>query len=125
MKLPPDLEADCLRLADRINGRPAGVPQVAPGQSEKEFMAEVRAIAKRAGWRCYHTFSSKKSEAGWPDLVLCRAGRILFRELKTEEGQTTADQDSWLECLKDAGQDACVWRPSDWPAIVATLESKP
>lgn len=61
----------------------------------------------------YHTHDSRRSPSGFPDLVLCGAGGVLFRELKRQVKKPTPAQDEWLCALTDAGQDAGVWRPSD------------
>ncbi|WP_372699404.1 VRR-NUC domain-containing protein [Arthrobacter sp. JSM 101049] len=84
--------------------------------SEKEFQEQVVAGAKSLGWLVYHTHDSRRSEPGFPDLVLVQPvrGRVLFRELKTQKGRTTQAQDTWIEALTRAGQDAAIWRPSDW-----------
>lgn len=50
---------------------------------------------------------------GFPDWVLCGAGRILFRELKTEHGTLSPDQIAWRYSIIAAGGDWSVWRPSD------------
>lgn len=85
--------------------------------TEKEFQDQVLAAAKALGWSLrYHTFNSKRSAKGFPDLVLVHPVKslVLFRELKTEKGKTTTEQDEWVGALAEAGQDAAVWRPSDW-----------
>lgn len=56
-------------------------------------------IALALGWRGYHTHRSQHSPAGFPDLCLVKGGRLVFAELKTERGKTTAEQDGWLEDL--------------------------
>lgn len=80
--------------------------------TEKELLAAVRQVAQLTGWRVYHTHDSRRSEAGFPDLVLVR-DRVLYRELKTARGRTTPEQDAWLEALRATGADADVWRPQD------------
>lgn len=84
-------------------------------------------LALAYGWRGYHTHRSQHSPAGFPDLTLVRAGRLIFAELKTERGKTTDEQDAWLEDLgevADRGQllgasvanplvAVYLWRPSD------------
>lgn len=83
-------------------------------------------LALAYGWRGYHTHRSQHSPAGFPDLTLVRAGRLVFAELKTERGKTTGDQDAWLEDLglvadyTDPAPDdlapavaVYLWRPSD------------
>ena len=49
--------------------------------TEKAFQSDVMRVAKMLGWLCYHTFDSRRSASGFPDLVLVRE-RVLFRELK-------------------------------------------
>lgn len=104
-----------------------GIEQRAEGLDldidEKAFQAKVVKLAKEWDWECYHTFDSRRSESGFPDLVLAHDARrlLLFRELKTETGTVTAAQKRWLNILRRAGADADVWRPSHWSAIVATL----
>ena len=88
--------------------------------AEEEFQAAVIDVARRNCWKHYHTRDSRKSVAGFPDLVLVR-GRVLWRELKAGAGRLTPGQESWLEALAAAGQDARVWRPGDWPEILETL----
>ena len=88
---------------------------------EKEFQAAVRELAKACGWASYCTWDSRHSPPGWPDLVLLRGDRALFRELKTNQGKLTPEQTETLERLTAAGLDAGVWRPSDWPEIERAL----
>lgn len=84
--------------------------------SEKEFQAQVVETAKTLGWLVYHTHDSRRSEPGFPDLVMVheRKGIVLYRELKTQTGTTSSDQKKWLGVLSAVGSDAGVWRPEDW-----------
>lgn len=86
------------------------------GWLEKQLQEEVIALAGRLGWHHYHTYSSKKSVAGFPDLVLVnpRRGLLLFRELKRTGQKPDREQAEWLESLRCVGSDADVWRPEDW-----------
>jgi len=54
---------------------------------------------------------------GFPDLVIT-GRRVAYRELKVGRNKPTAEQDAWLAALTDAGQDAGVWRETDWPEVV-------
>jgi hypothetical protein len=91
-------------------------------QTEKEFQAEVMAFGRRAGWRCYHTHDSRKSAAGFPDLVAVRAGRLVVAELKVPGNRPTADQETWLEEFRAVpAAQVFVWYPADWPEIVKIL----
>jgi len=76
----------------------------------------------------YHTFDSRNSQAGFPDLVLVhpRRGLILFIELKTDTNYPTTEQRLWLAGLCSATHNCPnilveVWRPRDWTHIVQTL----
>jgi len=66
----------------------------------------------------YHTHDSRRSEPGYPDVTVCGPRGVLFRELKAERGRLSPDQRVWLERLREAGGDAAVWRPVDWPTRV-------
>ena len=87
---------------------------MAPPLTEAELLICVREAAGVYGIRCYHTHDSRRSEPGFPDVVLVGAG-VLFRELKTRNGKLSLEQRQWLRALQAAGQDAEVWRPGDWP----------
>ena len=93
-------------------------------QTEKQFQAAIVEYAKLNRWLVYHTLLSRGSEPGFPDLVMTRDGAIVFAELKTERGQPTAAQRTWLEAL-DLTDDLLViarlWRPRDWPEIEQVL----
>jgi hypothetical protein len=102
-------------------GNGARMPGLSEEVSEKDFQAAVLRLAKRNGWLAYHTHDSRKSAAGFPDLTLVRSGRILFAELKTTSGKTTADQDTWLEEIRSATVPAYLWRPADWAEIEKVL----
>jgi hypothetical protein len=90
--------------------------------SERAWQGQVLQLAALYRWTAYHTFDSRRSQPGFPDLVLCR-DRVLFRELKTDRGRLTGDQERWLEALRAAGADACVWRPADLDRVAAELAS--
>jgi hypothetical protein len=93
---------------------PAGTSPVADAMSENELDEHVRRIiADLPGVLRYHTFDSRKSPSGFPDLVITGPGGVLFRELKTQRGRVTVAQETWLRTLVLAGADACCWRPDD------------
>lgn len=96
-------------------------------QSEAQFQRQVIQLAELCGWWVYHVPDSRRSAAGWPDLVLLHDWwrLLLFREIKTDRGQLRAEQILILAALGGAGADAGVWRPRDWPEIEATLTGRP
>jgi VRR-NUC domain len=95
--------------------------------TEKKFLQMVRELAWLHGYRSYHTHDSRRSESGFPDLVLVRparrgvAGRTIFAELKIGKNCATAEQEAWLEALRSTGQAAYLWRPEDWETIEEIL----
>jgi len=50
---------------------------------------------------------------GFPDVVLCGKGGVLFRELKAAKGVLKPEQKVWLAAFEEAGADVGVWRPVD------------
>lgn len=89
-----------------------------PGVSEKDFQAALVDYARLRGWMVYHTYDSRRSVPGFPDLVLVHPVRgVMFRELKTDKGRVSKAQRDWLAAINKAGGDAGLWRPRDWPDI--------
>ena len=90
--------------------------------TEKQWQQQVIDLARLYGWRYYHTFDSRRSIEGFPDLVLFRPGRFLMVELKTDKGKLTAAQKEMIDDLIDAGVDVDVWRPDDFDQICEVLK---
>jgi len=89
--------------------------------SERDWQNQVRELALLHGWLIYHTHDSRRSDPGFPDLVLVRE-RVVYAELKREKGKLTAEQKAWRYSLNGAGAETYVWRPSDWNIVMATLK---
>ena len=93
-----------------------------PVITEKEFMDEVVETAQLGGWLVYHTYDSRRSQAGFPDLVMVRHGRVIFAELKSEKGRIRPEQQLWLdELMKSDAVETFLWRPSDSETMQKTL----
>jgi len=93
-------------------------------ENEGEFQAEIIQVARLMRLVTYHTHDSRRSDSGFPDLVIVGRTGVLFRELKTDTGKVTPDQEFFIAALKLAGQDAGVWRPTQWPdQIIAELKA--
>jgi len=97
--------------------------EAAETMPEGTLLAEVRALAKRYGWNgVYHTHDSRKSEPGFPDIVICNGHSLLLKELKTNTGKLTMDQQRWLSLLQHCNTiEAGVWRPRDLAQIEQRL----
>lgn len=80
-------------------------------------------LAGLCGWTLrYHTFDSRRSDPGWPDLVLFRPpAELIVVELKTDTGKVTPAQQAWLDALCACDIEAVVWRPRDFPAVTSRL----
>lgn len=90
--------------------------------SEAAFQRQITNLAAFYGFtRQYHTHDSRRSNPGWPDLVLCRPPEILFVEVKTERGRVRPEQTEWLEALTACGLEAFLVRPSDFDVLHARL----
>lgn len=114
----------------------AGLPPIDPGEGEAEFQRRVIRLAKRCGWavvwlrpvRILRSDGTAHYEtpvggdgAGFTDLILVR-NRVIFAELKTNNGVLRANQEKWIERLREAGAVAVVWRPCMWAEIMETLK---
>lgn len=89
--------------------------------TEKDWQAQVKDLAKRLGWkRPYHTFDSRRSEPGFPDLVLVR-DRVVFVELKRETGKLSDAQREWLTLLAKARAEVYIARPRDLQLLAQVL----
>ena len=95
---------------------------VAEHMTEVELLEQVKTVAHAFGWNLYHTYDSRRSTAGFPDLVLVRPPRVIFTELKRQNGRLTIPQEMWGEVLEQCrGVAYYLWRPSDWDDIVEVL----
>ncbi len=90
--------------------------------SEAHFQRQVEQLAGFYGWGLrYHTFDSRRSAKGFPDLVLVRPPELLIVELKGERTRVTAEQREWLDALELCGLEVHLWRPSDFDDLHARL----
>jgi hypothetical protein len=105
---------------------------VLPRQSEASWRQTVLDYATLRGWRwwcdvatnaprrcsnCGEIRRIPRNASGHPDLLLVRRPRLLWVELKAEDGTVSTDQQDWLDELRACGQECFVWRPSDWPEV--------
>lgn len=82
--------------------------------SEKALQGAVEQCARLLGYRVYHTYDSRRSEPGYPDLCMVRSGRLIYAELKAARGRVRPEQHAWLADLAAAGAETFLWRPEHW-----------
>ena len=91
--------------------------------SEAQFEKIVEGYAKVMGWFYYHTYDSKRSVAGYPDLVMLRGERQVVAELKSQKGRNpTEKQQDWLDRYEAVAPEVYVWRPSNLREIEEILK---
>ena len=78
-------------------------------------------------WEVFHDGDSRRSNAGFPDLVLVKDGKLIFAELKREKNAYPSKaQMNWLALLGKAAGDnvlAVLWRPSsNWQKVLSGEE---
>ena len=90
---------------------------------ESTFQKHVVGYATKRGWKINKNTIAEPP--GFPDLMLVKEPQIIFAELKTEIGKVSLEQWKWLWDLTDSGQEAYVWRPSDFRFILERLLIEP
>lgn len=82
--------------------------------SEEDWLQHVTRFARYHGWLTYHTYDSRRSSEGFPDLVLCRSPRLIIAELKNEKGVLRGAQAGWRDQLEGVTEFSySLWRPTD------------
>jgi hypothetical protein len=120
--------------------------------SEDDLLNNTVELAMTCRWAVNHGRPARTADGRWrtpimghkgfPDLVLARAGLVLFRELKGYDkrgrlGKLSGEQRDWGKQLDplwspDRGAEQWasggpvfdVWTPDDWPLIQATLTAR-
>lgn len=100
---------------------PPFTPAMARGMSEATLQINILGFAVESlGYLAYHTYDSRRSQPGFPDLVLVhsRQQRLIFAELKKETGRQSNEQKLWeghLRVIRSAVPlEFYLWRPTDW-----------
>jgi hypothetical protein len=103
--------------------------------TEGDWLTQVVDYAHLRGWLVSHQRPGRTSngwrtaiqgDAGFPDLVMVREGRVIFAELKSQRGRVGEAQKPWLEELAKVSIEAsnvvvALWRPGDWEAVREAL----
>lgn len=92
--------------------------------TEAELQAEIVSLCKQLGLLTFHHADSRRSQSGWPDLVIIGWHGARFAELKSADGRRSLAQIACARQLEEAGLAYRLWRPADWPDIITReLES--
>jgi len=67
--------------------------------NETQLQEAIRQAASLQGWKCYHTYDSRRSNPGFPDLILVGHGKLIFWEAKSAKGTVSPEQQQWLDAL--------------------------
>lgn len=99
-----------------------------PPLSEAQWQQRVMDTARAAGWLVVHFrpamtrggrwVTPMTGDAGFPDLVLAKDGRVLLAELKRDSEKPTPAQNAWLAA---AGGHGRLWQPRHWEAVLIDL----
>lgn len=104
--------------------------------SESDFQKQIIAYAQLCGWKTthfrkvrvhrpdgttYYETPVAADGAGFPDLCLCRGERLIFIEVKADNGRLSQEQKDWLSALATTRNEVHLWKPRDWPLIEKML----
>lgn len=92
--------------------------------TERQWQAQVLEAARVLEWLIYHTYDSRRSEPGFPDLMLLKGTRLVVAEVKTQKGRLNFAQEVWLEAFRATNAEVYVWRPDDWPEVERVLKGE-
>lgn len=112
--------ATCQAYLARVQGHPASHRE----EPERAFQAKLRRAALDLGLLYFHTYDSRRSDAGWPDTAICDPmRRVLYLwELKRTGGKPTKEQVQWLSALGHVRRvETGLYYPEDWPVMLAQL----
>jgi Holliday junction resolvase len=103
-----------LRNVRRRNVRRARARDDAQRITEKDLQSTIVDLLHLYGWITYHTFDSRRSTPGFPDLVAIKGTRLLALELKSDLGKVTEEQYGWLRAFAGVTRvEAFVVRPEN------------
>lgn len=102
--------------------------------TESELMRGIVECARRLNFLVFHAVIARRSETGFPDLIIAGHGRVLAIECKTQRGRIRGasqtkrgrylpGQQDWIDALAGGGVDARIVRPSEYDDVLAELQA--
>lgn len=103
--------------------------------TEKAFTNDVVKLAKTLGYLVHHSrpawvrngrmVTPLQGSSGLPDLIMVRAPRVIFAELKREAvRELEGEQMRWALNLQGCPVEYYVWRPSDMEIVGRILQAR-
>lgn len=71
--------------------------------TEAELLVGLMRHARQLGYLVFHDRVAQGSQRGFPDLVICGYGVLVFIECKGPKPRISDEQRAWLDALRDAG----------------------
>lgn len=105
-------------------------------QSEEDFQNQVIGLARLFRWKvahfrrvkiqrssgaCYWSTPVQADGAGFTDLLMVRE-RVIYAELKKQNGKLDPEQEVWRDALLAAKQEWYCWKPADFDRIIEILK---
>lgn len=111
------------KRSQAIIGRTITPKELLRSIPEADIQAQIIELAGFNRWLVYHTHDSRRSQEGFPDLVLARAPRLILAEVKREGARLDPAQEKWAVVLAACpGIEYYVWRLLDWAQIEEILK---
>ena len=90
-------------------------------KAEQGFQQAIIELAMLSGFEhIYHTWDSRNSPAGFPDLIMLKGKRMIVVEVKVKE-PLSAEQYFWLLAFRDITKEVFLWTLDDWDEIEEVL----
>ena len=106
--------------------RTAGSSTVVPvaALSEKQYQQQIIDFARLNSWLVYHTFDSRHSEGGFPDIIAIRGATLLALEIKGAKAkEPPPDQVAWIGAFQQVRfVHADFVYPRHWEQVAETLQ---
>ena len=90
--------------------------------SEAALQSAIVKAARLYGWLVYHTYDSRRSNHGFPDLIMLYKGAGVALELKSGRGKLTEDQQTWIDAFQAAGFYGFVGYPNNLDDVLHMLK---